>query len=186
MRLHALPQGKRHSRRVVRVRLNQSRGVERRNVARRRLPRRPRSISRLVPKLASRRHRHAGPRAVQTGRHARLDSRRRRPPHVEIRRQRRAAQRNLRKMGRGSASPLTTSQDYHADMRFSEPMMTQLAESYRKIRNTFRFALGNLANFDPARDAVADNELSEIDAWMLHRTGELVAKCRVWYDEFEF
>ena len=80
----------------------------------------------------------------------------------------------------------TTSQDYHADMRFSEPMMTQLAESYRKIRNTFRFALGNLANFDPARDAVADNELSEMDAWMLHRTGELVAKCRAWYDEFEF
>lgn len=80
----------------------------------------------------------------------------------------------------------TTSQDYHADMRFSEPMMTQLAESYRKIRNTFRFALGNLANFDPARDAVADSELSEMDAWMLHRTGELVAKCRAWYDEFEF
>ncbi|HEV2615119.1 MAG TPA: isoleucine--tRNA ligase [Candidatus Acidoferrales bacterium] len=80
----------------------------------------------------------------------------------------------------------TTSQDYHADMRFSDAMMTQLAESYRKIRNTFRFALGNLANFDPARDAVADSELSEMDAWMLHRTGELVAKCRAWYDEFEF
>ncbi|HKV27458.1 MAG TPA: isoleucine--tRNA ligase [Candidatus Acidoferrales bacterium] len=80
----------------------------------------------------------------------------------------------------------TTSQDYHADMRFSDAMMTQLAESYRKIRNTFRFALGNLANFDPARDAVADTELSEMDAWMLHRAGELVAKCRVWYDEFEF
>ncbi|HEV2221898.1 MAG TPA: isoleucine--tRNA ligase [Candidatus Acidoferrales bacterium] len=80
----------------------------------------------------------------------------------------------------------TTSQDYHADVRFSEPMMTQLAESYRKIRNTFRFALGNLANFDPARDAVADSELSEMDAWMLHRTGERVAKCRAWYDEFEF
>ncbi|MGH9728640.1 MAG: isoleucine--tRNA ligase [Candidatus Acidiferrales bacterium] len=80
----------------------------------------------------------------------------------------------------------TTSQDYHADMRFSDAMMTQLAESYRKIRNTFRFALGNLANFDPARDAVADSELSEMDAWMLHRTGELVAKCRTWYDEFEF
>src|SRR5487761_2427927 len=80
----------------------------------------------------------------------------------------------------------TTSQDYHADMRFSDAMMTQLAESYRKIRNAFRFALGNLVNFDPARDAVADKELSEMDAWMLHRTGELVAKCRAWYDESEF
>jgi len=79
-----------------------------------------------------------------------------------------------------------TSQDYQTDMRFSDAMMTQLADSYRKIRNTFRFALGNLANFDPARDAVADSELSEMDAWMLHRTGEFVAKCRTWYDEFEF
>ena len=79
-----------------------------------------------------------------------------------------------------------TSQDYQTDMRFSDAMMTQLADSYRKIRNTFRFALGNLANFDLARDAVADSELWEMDAWMLHRTGELVAKCRAWYDESEF
>ncbi|MFZ0213280.1 MAG: isoleucine--tRNA ligase [Candidatus Acidiferrales bacterium] len=79
-----------------------------------------------------------------------------------------------------------TSQDYQTDMRFSEAMMVQLAESYRKIRNTFRFALGNLAGFDPARDAVPDNELLEMDAWMLHRTGELVAKCRSWYDDFQF
>jgi len=80
----------------------------------------------------------------------------------------------------------TTSQDYQSDMRFSDAMMTQLAESYRKIRNTLRFALGNLVNFDPARDAVPDSDLWEMDAWMLHRTGELVSKCRAWYDEFEF
>ena len=46
------------------------------------------------------------------------------------------------------------SQDYTADMRMSDAMMTQLAEAYRKIRNTFRFALSNLFDFDPARDAV--------------------------------
>ena len=46
------------------------------------------------------------------------------------------------------------SQDYTADMRMSEAMMTQLADAYRKIRNTFRFALSNLFDFDPARDAV--------------------------------
>src|SRR5487761_448882 len=80
----------------------------------------------------------------------------------------------------------TTSQDYQSDMRFSDAMMTQLAESYRKIRNTLRFALGNLVNFDPARDAVPDSDLWEMDAWVLHRTGELVSKCRAWYDEFEF
>jgi isoleucyl-tRNA synthetase len=79
-----------------------------------------------------------------------------------------------------------TSQDYQMDMRFSEPMMAQLAESYRKIRNTFRFALGNLDGFDPARDAVPDGDLQEMDAWMLYRTGELVEKCRAWYDEYAF
>jgi isoleucyl-tRNA synthetase len=78
------------------------------------------------------------------------------------------------------------SQDYTADMRMSEATMTQLAEAYRKIRNTFRFALSNLFDFDPARDAVPDGELLELDAWMLHRTGALVRRCREWYEKFEF
>ncbi|MFZ3214807.1 MAG: isoleucine--tRNA ligase [Candidatus Acidiferrales bacterium] len=78
------------------------------------------------------------------------------------------------------------SQDYTADVRISEAMMTQLAEAYRKIRNTFRFALSNLNGFDPASDSVADAELWEMDAWMLRRTGALVLQCREWYDKFEF
>jgi isoleucyl-tRNA synthetase len=76
--------------------------------------------------------------------------------------------------------------DYFSDHRWSDAVMTQHAESYRKIRNTFRFALGNLAGFDPAHDAVAENELWEMDAWMLYRTGELAKRCRAAYDEFEF
>ncbi len=78
------------------------------------------------------------------------------------------------------------SQDYTADVRISEAMMTQLAEAYRKIRNTFRFALSNLYDFDPARDSVADADLWEMDAWMLRRTGALARECREWYDNFEF
>jgi isoleucyl-tRNA synthetase len=78
------------------------------------------------------------------------------------------------------------SQDYTADVRISEAMMTQLAEAYRKIRNTFRFALSNLYDFDPARDSVADADLWEMDAWMLQRTGALARECREWYDKFEF
>ena len=78
------------------------------------------------------------------------------------------------------------SQDYTADMRMSEAMMTQLAEAYRKIRNTFRFALSNLFDFDPALDSVADDRLWEMDAWMLYRTGELARQCRAWYENFEF
>ena len=78
------------------------------------------------------------------------------------------------------------SQDYHADVRMSDRVMTQLAEAYRKIRNTFRFALGNLSDFDPARDALPDAQLEEFDRWMLERTARLAADCRRWYDEFEF
>jgi len=56
------------------------------------------------------------------------------------------------------------SQDYTADVRMSDNVMTQLSEAYRKIRNTFRFALGNLADFDPARDAVPEQELGSSTA----------------------
>jgi isoleucyl-tRNA synthetase len=78
------------------------------------------------------------------------------------------------------------SQDYTSDMRNSPAMMTQLAEAYRKIRNTFRFALSNLFDFDPARDVVHDADLWEMDAWMLRRTGALVRQCLDWYASFEF
>ena len=78
------------------------------------------------------------------------------------------------------------SSDYHADMRMSERGMTQLAEAYRKLRNTFRFALSNLADFEPARDSATAGDLWELDRWMLERTAELVAQCRTWYDAFEF
>ena len=76
--------------------------------------------------------------------------------------------------------------EYQADVKMSERVMTQLTEAYRKIRNTFRFALGNLADFDPSRDALANNQLEEIDRWMLDRTAELVKKCREWYANYEF
>jgi isoleucyl-tRNA synthetase len=78
------------------------------------------------------------------------------------------------------------SQDYTSDMRNSPAMMTQLAEAYRKIRNTFRFALSNLYDFDPARDVLHDADMWEVDAWMLRRTGALVRQCRDWYTNFEF
>jgi isoleucyl-tRNA synthetase len=78
------------------------------------------------------------------------------------------------------------SQDFTSDVRLSDAMLTQLAEAYRKIRNTFRFALSNLFDFDPARDAVADADLWEIDAWMLRRTGNLIRECREWFEKYEF
>jgi isoleucyl-tRNA synthetase len=64
--------------------------------------------------------------------------------------------------------------------------MTQLSEAYRKIRNTFRFALGNLNDFDPMQHALANEQLEEIDGWMLERTAELSKKCREWYAAYDF
>jgi isoleucyl-tRNA synthetase len=78
------------------------------------------------------------------------------------------------------------SQDFTQDVRLSDAMMTQLAEAYRKIRNTFRFALSNLFDFEPSRDIVHDAEMWAMDAWMLRRTGALIRQCNEWYKEFEF
>jgi len=79
-----------------------------------------------------------------------------------------------------------SSVEYQADVKMSERVMTQLSEAYRKIRNTFRFALGNLSDFDPQRDALPNDQLEEIDRWMLDRTADLVQKCRDWYAAYEF
>jgi isoleucyl-tRNA synthetase len=78
------------------------------------------------------------------------------------------------------------SQEYQADVKMSERVMTQLSEAYRKIRNTFRFALGNLFDFEPGRDALSGDRMEAIDRWMLERTAELVEKCRKWYAAYEF
>jgi len=78
------------------------------------------------------------------------------------------------------------SQEYQADVKMSERVMTQLSEAYRKIRNTVRFALGNLNDFDPSRHAVANTEMDDLDRWMLERTADLVKKCREWYAAYEF
>jgi isoleucyl-tRNA synthetase len=76
--------------------------------------------------------------------------------------------------------------EYQADVKMSERVMTQLSEAYRKIRNTFRFALGNLADFDPSRDTLPNDQLDEMDRWMLERTADLVTKCRDWYGAYDF
>jgi isoleucyl-tRNA synthetase len=78
------------------------------------------------------------------------------------------------------------SQEYQADVKMSDRVMTQLSEAYRKIRNTVRFALGNLYQFDPSLHALPNDQLDELDRWMLERTADLVKKCREWYAAYEF
>jgi len=78
------------------------------------------------------------------------------------------------------------SSDYHADIRVSNDILKQLSEIYRKIRNTARFILGNISDFDPNTDMVADVNLEEIDHWALMRLDEVVKACREAYENFEY
>jgi len=80
----------------------------------------------------------------------------------------------------------SASVDFNEDVRISETIQTRLTDAYRKLRNTFRYMLGNLHGFDPQTDLVAGEELADIDQWILLRAEDLVARCRVWYDNFEF
>jgi isoleucyl-tRNA synthetase len=78
------------------------------------------------------------------------------------------------------------SEDYTEDIRLSEEILTQLAEAYRRVRNTCRFLLGNLADFAPTRDAVSYDRLPELDRFALLRLGRVVARVRQAYDDFQF
>jgi len=79
-----------------------------------------------------------------------------------------------------------SSVDYRDDQRISQEILTQLAEAYRRIRNTSRYFLGNLSDFDPDVDNVSDKDLLEIDRWALHRLQKLVQRVEKAYDDFEF
>lgn len=78
------------------------------------------------------------------------------------------------------------SSDYHADIRVSQDILKQLSEIYRKIRNTARFILGNINDFNPNTDMVDSAALEEIDHWALMRLDEVVKTCREAYDNFEY
>ena len=76
--------------------------------------------------------------------------------------------------------------DFREDVTASENLMQRAAENYKKLRNTFKFLLGNLHGFDPSKDAVRDEELLPLDHYMLARTRELTEKVLAWYEQFEF
>ncbi len=81
------------------------------------------------------------------------------------------------------------SSDYHSDVRISKEILKQLSDTYKKIRNTARYILGNLCNgegFNPETDCVAVNELHEIDKWALIKLNALIDKVKAAYDAFDF
>jgi isoleucyl-tRNA synthetase len=77
-------------------------------------------------------------------------------------------------------------EDYSTDISFSEEILKQLNDAYRKIRNTCRFLLGNLADFDPVRHRRGPDEMPSLDRWILHRLAKLVERVRRAYDAYEF
>jgi isoleucyl-tRNA synthetase len=76
--------------------------------------------------------------------------------------------------------------DFREDMAASENLMARCAELYRKLRNTFRFLLGNLSGFNPETDRVEERELLPLDRYMLARTRELTERILAFYEAFEF
>ncbi|SDW04774.1 Isoleucyl-tRNA synthetase [Marininema mesophilum] len=79
-----------------------------------------------------------------------------------------------------------SSTDYQADVRVSEDILKQIAEAYRKIRNTLRFLLGNLADFAPVEYAVQVADLDEIDRYALIKLQRLIEKVTTGYENYDF
>jgi isoleucyl-tRNA synthetase len=79
-----------------------------------------------------------------------------------------------------------SSEDYRGDVSIGEEGLKQIGEAYRSFRNTVRFCLANLFDFDPVRDAVSYDALAGDDKWALHQLNELIRRVRESYDKFEF
>ncbi len=80
----------------------------------------------------------------------------------------------------------TASNDLTRDGRFSWESIDQVSEGYRKIRNTFRYLLGNVADFDPARHAVPLEDLRPFDRWAMADLERMAADVRAGYERYEF
>ena len=76
--------------------------------------------------------------------------------------------------------------EFGEDVSIGPELLTRLSEAYRKLRNTFRYCLGNLFDFDPAKDCVPGSQLEEIDSWALARTAELLERVEAAYSEYAF
>ncbi len=79
-----------------------------------------------------------------------------------------------------------SAEDYRDNIRLSSEILERLTDAYRRIRNTCRYLLGNLYDFDPSTDPVPYAEMEELDRWALHRLQETARRLLKAYDEYEF
>ncbi|CUU35737.1 Isoleucyl-tRNA synthetase [Armatimonadetes bacterium GXS] len=92
----------------------------------------------------------------------------------------------VQKMGADVLRLWVASTEYFEDVRLSDEILKYVADAYRQIRNTLRFIIGNLADFNPATDAVPYERLHELDRWMLARLQEYVRYALQAYESFEY
>lgn len=76
--------------------------------------------------------------------------------------------------------------DFREDVVLSAEILARLSEAYRKLRNTFRYCLANLYDFDPERDSVPARQVEEVDAWALERTAQALEQIYAAYDDYAF
>jgi len=92
----------------------------------------------------------------------------------------------IKKFGAEILRLWVAAQDYRDDIRVSPVILQRISDAYRRIRNTARYVLGNIHDFDPATDSVADSDLLEIDRWALGQLEDLVGRVEKSYDDYEF
>lgn len=92
----------------------------------------------------------------------------------------------VKNMGADIIRLWVSSVDYESDVRVSDEILKQVSETYRKIRNTMRFLIGNTTDFDPAAHRVAYEDLRSVDKYMVNRLNEVIAACYQAYEEYSF
>ncbi|PIQ88291.1 MAG: isoleucine--tRNA ligase [Candidatus Omnitrophica bacterium CG11_big_fil_rev_8_21_14_0_20_42_13] len=97
-----------------------------------------------------------------------------------------APQNIIRKYGADILRLWVASSDYKEDIRISDEIIARLSEAYRKIRNTLRFILGNLYDFDINKDPIAYEKLMLLDKWALHRLYSLLNDISLYYENYNF
>lgn len=97
-----------------------------------------------------------------------------------------APQKLIQRYGADILRLWVASADYRGDVRLSDDILGQVADAYRRIRNTARFLLGNLGDFDPVKDRVGEDELPELDRWAVGRARRLMKRVVQAYRDYEF
>ena len=97
-----------------------------------------------------------------------------------------APQKIIQQYGADILRLFISSCDYSEDVRIGDEMIKRVTDSYRRIRNTFRFILGNISDFDPENNCIEYSEMEEIDKYAMHKLEDLVNQVTINYNDFEF